>query len=231
MGIINYHNGKQIYDKTSVDELLSQKQDAAVIDTAIDPDSEHAVQNKAIAEALKQLADDCESNFNSAKSLVEQETQRASAAEDAEKDRAMAAEAALEDAIKAAHENQNQCVKIGDTMFWPQSENVNRIVGSDQTVTFTFDGQAVTAVPEQDVEVKTCVARNVPEGWAACDGTAKLKCEDYPELAKFFRGTRNEDGTWNCDGNNVADDWKDGKSPDAKIWIPYCAQRIIKISY
>lgn len=230
--IINYHNGEKLYNKEYIDSLLAKKQDVYIppepsdpddpdnpgdsgtgsngLDTEINGESENAVQNKAIAAALEEL----DTKSAAADKLLEEKI-------DEEKQRAEEAEASL----------ARDSVKIGETMFWPQSETTTRIVGSDAAVVFSYDDKLYSVEPEQNVEVKMCVARNVPEGWAPCDGTARYKCEDYPELAKFFRGTRNEDGTWNCDGNNVADKWLDGKSADARIWIPYCAQRIIKISY
>lgn len=227
--VINYYNGEKLYNKEYIDKLLAKKQDIYVPPEPVDPDdpdspqppengfdtvvtkeSTNAVQNRAIAEAIEDAVKE-------------------------ERDRADEQESLLDERVRDLEEKSGSlllnAVKVGETMFWPQSETTTRIVGSDAAVMFSFDGKLIAVEPEQNVEVKMCVAKDVPEGWAPCDGTARFKCEDYPELAKFFRGTRNEDGTWNCDGNNVADKWHSGKSADARIWIPYCAQRIIKIHY
>ena len=121
-------------------------------------------------------------------------------------------------------------VKVGESMFWPVSEKETRVLKSDPNFTFMFKGQTL-AVNVPDGSAELIISKDVPEGWHTLDGKAELLCEDYPYLAKFFGGTRNDDGTWNADGNNVADDWVDGKSANAKIWLPYVQQKIIKVKY
>ncbi len=128
------------------------------------------------------------------------------------------------------HDLEHVMVPVGTTLFWPKSEAESRKLESDSEVRFEFDGRDFVVVPDRDAEAKLCVASGAPDLWAPCDGTATLLCSDYPALAEYFGGTQNDDGTWNCDGNNVADDWKDGKSSSARVWIPYCPQTIIKIA-
>ena len=100
-------------------------------------------------------------------------------------------------------------VQVGETMFWPQSEIVERTVVSDQPFEFTVHGVSYSVnVPDKVIELD--IARNVPEGWHALDGTAELDAADYPKLVEFF------------DGKNV--------TTDGKIWLPYVAQKIIKIT-
>lgn len=123
-----------------------------------------------------------------------------------------------------------QGVQVGDVMWWERAEHETRTVKSTSPFTATIHGTEITVeVPDSAVEL--CIAKDVPEYWHACDGRAILSCSKYPELAKFFGGTQNEDGSWNCDGNNVADDWVDGKSMNARIWIPYLEHKIIKVKY
>lgn len=101
-------------------------------------------------------------------------------------------------------------VKIGEIMDWPQFVRETRTVHSTTPFTFTFDGvQHTVDVPDAEVELE--VADNVPEGWAAMDGTAVLDADANPELAQFFGG-RNT-------------------TTENKIWIPYLARKIIKVAY
>lgn len=126
-------------------------------------------------------------------------------------------------------------VKVGETMFWPVCDLEEREVHSDKPFTFTIHGVEYSVEPP-DATVDMKISKDIPDGWHACDGKAELLCSEYPELAKFFGGTQNDDGSWNNDGNNVADDWiKDSDelshSLNAKIWLPYVQQKIIKVKY
>lgn len=126
-------------------------------------------------------------------------------------------------------------VKVGETMFWPVSELETREVHSDKPFTFTVHGVEYSVEPP-DATVDMKISKGIPDGWHALDGKAELLCSEYPELAKFFGGTQNDDGSWNNDGNNVANDWiKDSDelshSFNAKIWLPYVQQKIIKVKY
>ena len=121
-------------------------------------------------------------------------------------------------------------VQVGGTMFWPVSEKETRMLKSNDPFEFEFNGQQYS-VSVPDAEAELLISKDEPENWWPLNGKAELKCEDFPYLAKFFGGTRNDDGTWNADGNNVADDWVDGKSANAKIWLPYVRQSIIKAKY
>jgi len=126
-------------------------------------------------------------------------------------------------------------VKVGETMFWPVCDIEKREVHSDKPFTFTIHGVEYSVEPP-DGNVDMKISKDIPDGWHACDGKAELLCSEYPELAKFFGGTQNDNGSWNNDGNNVADDWiKDSDelshSFNAKIWLPYVQQKIIKVKY
>lgn len=126
-------------------------------------------------------------------------------------------------------------VKVGETMFWPVCDLEEREVHSDKPFTFTIHGVEYSVEPP-DATVDMKISKDIPDGWHACDGKAELLCSEYPELAKFFGGTQNDDGSWNNDGNNVADDWiKDSDelshSFNARIWLPYVQQKIIKVKY
>lgn len=101
-------------------------------------------------------------------------------------------------------------VKIGEIMDWPQFQVETRTMVSDKPFEFTFAGQAhVVDVEPEDVELE--IANNVPDGWAAMDGTAVLDAAANKELADFFGG-RNT-------------------TIDGKIWIPYLSRKIIKVAY
>lgn len=102
-------------------------------------------------------------------------------------------------------------VKVGETMFWPQFKTETRTVVSDSPFTYEINGVEHTVNPVTPATVELQIADNVPDGWRACDGTAVLDVVDYPELAEFFGSA------------NITE--------DDKIWIPYCAKRIIKITY
>lgn len=101
-------------------------------------------------------------------------------------------------------------VKIGEIMDWPQFRTETRTVVSDNPFEFTFNGQTHSvAVPDDEVTLE--IADNVPEGWAAMDGTAVIEAAANPELDEFFAG-RNT-------------------TTEGKIWIPYLARKIIKVAY
>lgn len=101
-------------------------------------------------------------------------------------------------------------VKIGEIMDWPQFQVETRTMISDNPFEFTFAGQTYSvAVEPEDVELE--IADNVPEGWAAMDGTAVIDAATNQELADFF------------DGRNT--------TTDGKIWIPYLPRKIIKVAY
>lgn len=127
-------------------------------------------------------------------------------------------------------------VEVGETMFWPECEIETREVVSDKPFTFKFKDHDITVEPETPATIELKISKNEPDGWWPLNGKAELYCNFCPELAKFFGGTQNPDGSWNNDGNNVADDWiddGDGKahSFNAKIWLPYVQQKIIKAKY
>ena len=101
-------------------------------------------------------------------------------------------------------------VKIGEIMDWPQFRTETRTVVSDNPFEFTFNGQTHSVdVPDDEVTLE--IADNVPEGWAAMDGTAVIEAAANPELDEFFAG-RNT-------------------TTEGKIWIPYLARKIIKVAY
>ncbi len=98
-------------------------------------------------------------------------------------------------------------VPVGDTMRWGDAELKYRSVHSDTPFTFTFNGKQHT-INLKDDTVELYIAKNVPEGWHALDGSVELKASDYPELAAVM---------------------KDNVTTDKKIWLPYVAGQIIKI--
>lgn len=101
-------------------------------------------------------------------------------------------------------------VKIGEIMDWPQFRTETRTVVSDNPFEFTFNNQTHSVeVPDDEVTLE--IADNVPEGWAAMDGTAVIEAAANPELDEFFAG-RNT-------------------TTEGKIWIPYLARKIIKVAY
>ena len=101
-------------------------------------------------------------------------------------------------------------VKIGEIMDWPQFRTETRTVVSDNPFEFTFNGQTHSVeVPDDEVTLE--IADNVPEGWAAMDGTAVIEAAANPELDEFFAGRNN--------------------TTEGKIWIPYLARKIIKVAY
>lgn len=96
---------------------------------------------------------------------------------------------------------------IGETMFWPVSECVDRAVVSDNPLEFdVHDKHYSIEVP--DTVVKLNISKDIPANWHALDGTAELLAADYPELAAFM---------------------PDNVTTEGKIWLPYVHQKIIKI--
>lgn len=98
-------------------------------------------------------------------------------------------------------------VPVGDTMRWGDAELKSRSVRSTTPFTFTFKGEQHTINPKA-ATVELYIAKNVPEGWHALDGSVELSASEYPELAAVMR-------------ENV--------TTDNKIWLPYVAGQIIKI--
>ena len=166
---------------TAINNLETRMEPAIEPDTEMSDSSENAVQNKVI----KAYVDDKDTTPT----------------EDSEK-------AVTSDGIyKAIRKNG---VKIGEIMDWPQFVRETRTVHSTTPFTFTFDGvQHTIDVPDAEVELE--IADNVPEGWAAMDGTAVLDADANPEIAEFFGG-RNT-------------------TTENKVWIPYLARKIIKVAY
>ena len=103
---------------------------------------------------------------------------------------------------------KSNTVPVGEHMYWPVSEVQERVVHSDQHFEFEIAGkQYSVAVPDETIRLN--VAVNTLPGWHAMDGTAELNAADYPKLAAFMP-------------ENVTN--------DGKIWIPYVAKHIIKIT-
>lgn len=150
-------------------------------DTAMSDTSENAVQNKVIKAYIDDR--DATPTENSMKAVTSD---------------------GIHKAIRRAG------VKIGEIMDWPQFQVETRTMISDKPFEFTFNGvnHSVDVEPE-DVELE--IANNVPDGWAAMDGTAVLDAAANQELADFFGG-RNT-------------------TIDGKIWIPYLSRKIIKVAY
>lgn len=98
-------------------------------------------------------------------------------------------------------------VPVGDTMRWGDAELETRSVRSTTPFTFTFKGEQHTINPKA-ATVELYIAKNVPEGWHALDGSVELSASEYPELAAVM-------------SENV--------TTDNKIWLPYVAGQIIKI--
>lgn len=98
-------------------------------------------------------------------------------------------------------------VPVGDTMRWGDAELVYRSVRSDTPFTFTFNGEQHT-INIDEGQVQLYIAKNVPDGWHALDGSVELNASEYPELAAVM---------------------KENVTTDNKIWLPYVAGQIIKI--
>ena len=221
---------------TAINELHN---DLLPIDTALDPDSTHAVENKAVYKGIKDLedkhgadmqleadtrkhADDLLKDKHDADMQLEADTRKH--ADDLLKERIDGIEEKLlpmdevpmEDSEKPVKSRgifdaiRFAGVKIGEIMDWPQFQIETRSMVSDNPFEFTFNGLVHNvAVEPKDVELE--IADNVPEGWRAMDGSVELDAATNQELADFFGG-RNT-------------------TTDGKIWIPYLPRKIIKVAY
>ena len=221
---------------TAINELHN---DLLPIDTALDPDSTHAVENKAVYKGIKDLedkhgadmqleadtrkhADDLLKDKHDADMQLEADTRKH--ADDLLKERIDGIEEKLlpmdevpmEDSEKPVKSRgifdaiRFAGVKIGEIMDWPQFQIETRTMVSDNPFEFTFNGLVHNvAVEPKDVELE--IANNVPEGWRAMDGSVELDAATNQELADFFGG-RNT-------------------TTDGKIWIPYLPRKIIKVAY
>ena len=221
---------------TAINELHN---DLLPIDTALDPDSSHAVENKAVYKGIKDLekkhdadmqleadtrhhADDLLEKKHDADMQLEADTRKH--ADDLLEERIDGIEEKLlpidevpmEDSEKPVKSSgifdaiRFAGVKIGEIMDWPQFQIETRTMVSDNPFEFTFNGLVHNvAVEPKDVELE--IADNVPEGWRAMDGSVELDVATNQELADFFGG-RNT-------------------TTDGKIWIPYLPRKIIKVAY
>ena len=221
---------------TAINEL---RNDLLPIDTALDPDSSHAVENKAVYKGIKDLedkhnagmqleadtrkhADDLLKEKHDSDMQLEADTRKH--ADDLLKERIDAIEEKLLPMDEAPMEDSEKPVKsrgifdairfagvkIGEIMDWPQFKIETRTMISDNPFEFTFNGLVHNvAVESKDVELE--IADNVPEGWRAMDGSVELDAATNQELADFFGG-RNT-------------------TTDGKIWIPYLPRKIIKVAY
>ena len=221
---------------TAINELHN---DLLPIDTALDPDSSHAVENKAVYKGIKDLedkhdadmqleadtrkhADDLLEEKHDADMQLEADTRKH--ADDLLKERIDGIEEKLLPMDEVPMEGSEKPVKsrgifdairfagvkIGEIMDWPQFQIETRTMVSDNPFEFTFNGLVHNvAVEPKDVELE--IADNVPEGWRAMDGSAELDAVTNQELADFFGG-RNT-------------------TTDGKIWIPYLPRKIIKVAY
>lgn len=201
---------------TAINELHN---DLLPIDTVLDPDSTHAVENKAVYKGIKDLKDKHDADMqleadtrHQADDLLdtrvtELETRLLPMDETPTEDSEMPAKSGgTFDAIRFAS------VRVGETMYWhlqDDSSPENREVHSNNPFVFNFKGQEVS-VETRNGNVQLCVLKNVPDGWHALDGKAELNAVDYPDLAAFMP-------------ENV--------TTDGKIWLPYVQHKIIKVKY
>lgn len=201
---------------TAINELHN---DLLPIDTVLDPDSTHAVENKVVYKGIKDLEDKHDADMqleadtrHQADDLLdtrvtELETRLLPMNEAPTEGSEMPAKSGgIFDAIRFAS------VRVGETMYWhlqDDSSPENREVHSNNPFVFTFKGQEVSVEP-RDGNVQLCVLKNVPDGWHALDGKAELNADDYPDLAAFMP-------------ENV--------TTDGKIWLPYVQHKIIKVKY
>ena len=204
--------------KTDVVAAINElHNDLLPIDTALDPDSSHAVENKAVYKGIKDLEDK-----HGADMQLEADTRKH--ADDLLEERIDGIEEKLLPMDEVPMEGSEKPVKsrgifdairfagvkIGEIMDWPQFQIETRSMVSDNPFEFTFNGLVHNvAVEPKDVELE--IADNVPEGWRAMDGSVELDAATNQELADFFGG-RNT-------------------STDGKIWIPYLPRKIIKVAY
>lgn len=201
---------------TAINELHN---DLLPIDTALDPDSTHAVENKAVYKGIKDLEDKHDADMqleadtrHHADDLLdtrvtELETRLLPMDEAPTEDSEVPAKSGgIFDAIRFAS------VRVGETMYWhlqDDSSPENREVHSNNPFVFSFKGQEMS-VETRDGNVQLCVLKDVPDGWHALDGKAELLATDYPDLAAFMP-------------ENVTN--------DGKIWLPYVQHKIIKVKY
>jgi len=99
-------------------------------------------------------------------------------------------------------------VPIGEQMYWPVSECIERECHSDHPFVFTWRGQRYEVEPEDPVVRKLDVSTHIPPGFHALDGTMLGPAEEYPELAAFL---------------------PDNVDKDGNIWLPYVKKTIIKV--
>ncbi len=221
---------------TAINELHS---DLLPTDTALDPDSSHAVENKAVYKGIKDLedkhnadmqleadtrkhADDLLKDKHDADMQLEADTRKhaddllGERIDGIEEKVLPIDEMPMEDSEKPVKSHgifdaiRFAGVKIGEIMDWPQFQIETRTMVSDNPFEFTFNGLVHNIVVEpKDVELE--IANNVPEGWRAMDGSVELDASTNQELADFFGG-RNT-------------------TTDGKIWIPYLPRKIIKVAY
>ena len=221
---------------TAINELHN---DLLPIDTALDPDSSHAVENKAVykgikdledkhdkdaADLTKKIDDDIENLANRHDSDMQLEAATRKHADDLLEERIDGIEEKLLPMDEVPMEGSEKPVKshgifdairfagvkIGEIMDWPQFQIETRTMISDNPFEFTFNGLVHSvAVEPKDVELE--IADNVPEGWRAMDGSVELDAATNQELAKFFGGRNTTE--------------------DGKIWIPYLPRKIIKVAY
>ena len=226
--------------KTDVVAAINElHNDLLPIDTALDPDSSHAVENKAVYKGIKDLEDkhdaDMQLEADTRKHADDLLEEKHDADMQLEADTRKHADDLLEERIDGIEEKllpmdevpmegsekpvksrgifdaiRFAGVKIGEIMDWPQFKIETRTMVSDNPFEFTFNGLVHNvAVEPKDVELE--IADNVPEGWRAMDGSVELDAATNQELADFFGG-RNT-------------------TTDGKIWIPYLPRKIIKVAY
>ena len=226
--------------KTDVIAAINElHNDLLPIDTALDPDSTHAVENKAVYKGIKDLEDkhntDMQLEADTRKHANDLLEKKHDADMQLEADTRKHADDLLEERIDGIEEKllpmdevpmegsekpvkshgifdaiRFAGVKIGEIMDWPQFQIETRSMVSDNPFEFTFNGLVHNvAVEPKDVELE--IADNVPEGWRAMDGSVELDAATNQELADFFGG-RNT-------------------TTDGKIWIPYLPRKIIKVAY
>lgn len=219
---------------TAINELHN---DLLPIDTALDPDSSHAVENKAVYKGIKDLEDKHDADNKAVYKRIRDLEDKHDADMQLEADTRNQADGLLdirvtelethllpmdetptEDSEMSAKSGgifdaiRFASVRVGETMYWhlqDDSSPENREVHSNNPFVFNFKGQEVS-VETSDGNVQLCVLKNVPDGWHALDGKAELNADDYPDLAAFMP-------------ENV--------TTDGKIWLPYVQHKIIKVKY
>lgn len=183
--IINYHGGEKIYNKEYVDELLALKQDNLTFDDTPSLDSQNPVTSDGIRKALDEKIDKASIEPHPTEDGTDK----------------VVSSAGIFEAFALVN------APVGETMFWPVSECVDRTVVSDQPFEFDVHGKHYSVdVPDGVVHLN--ISKDIPTDWHALDGTAELDAADYPELAAFM---------------------PDNVTTEGKIWLPYCRQKIIKI--